>query len=1738
LALRGVCEACRQISNLKELEIYMTKLILILTAFAVGLAGQTANFEKTIKDGRTPLVLEPGTPTGSYALSSFESVNLYSGSVNIQVPLARIGGRGESGYQITVPIRQLKWSIQKSTSTTRVSENGSFEYSHAAGASPEDWSFYRAYYGPGMLVSKRMGEGQLPCNNGASFAMSRTFTHFVFHSPDGSEIPLYSRLFSGSADGQNCSSSGMARGQVFESRGGSKLVFVGDVAVFENTDAGAYSSGSSANPLEANGKLYFPNGSYYKIRNGLVDAIVDRNGNRTTFTYKSVSGGGALLGSIFAEFATDPLGRRTSFTYGARPAKPIPVGCTPYSDQILYPGYQSLSPRTVTVRYTQLKCATRSDSSLPSSARFPVSEISNADDEDVVSEIILPNGRAWRFFYNRYGEIAKVDLPTGAAVEYDFGAGLNPGSSTAVHPSGMILSSYPSPYTGNVGAGQQIPEPGWVPSIHRRLQARRTYASATGGSQKAAANTEDSNTTYPNFESGGTDVVSPQFPGKVMDVPISSSNEVQVLRTDRISGQTVTEIHKFHGETNDATMLSAFSPAKSILLSASATSSLKTLPFNFEGKEFFTSIGGLKSSSVYWTTVSNGTEVKPCVENTKLLDSPLLEANRPVISKFYLYDTNGSGLALNATESVGSETISPRQGNQTEAFDYPFSTPISVTTESAPGGTRYLCPSSAPAGFIRKSVKKYMTGDYLAVGATPTFDPLFIGQFQPAMVYEESVQNSAGTVMSKVNFVYDGSGGAPRATRRADYCSGQTRKRGNITTVQRMLKGLGAISDAERTVNETLGYDCLGNLIGYVDAKGKQTDFSYDDMFIGVNPTDPDHPSSVSFSSFAFLTKTQMPAVGSPAERHEISRKYDLGSGRPVEETDRTGVKRSFAYADPLDRLTSIQRSHPSDPLLAQSSDFTYNDIPSGAVAGTIETAQTQYSAAESTKRLLSRIEFDGWGQTTKSMSGRSDSVSSTKTYDGFQRLRIECNPSSASSTTTNGCRTMNYDALDRILNVTNPDNSQVKSSYAGEKTTAEDEAGNKTERTVDALGRLMQVVEAPGLLNYLTTYTFDELDNLRTVAQAGAPRRFEYDSWKRLREAENPESGVTKYSYDDNGNLLLREDALTKKTCSGSFTSGNCTDGFDALNRLTRKTYSDQTPYILYCYDGQTASDTGCTGSAIPASRGRLTGIGNYTPATGALVSRTNYGFDAAGRVLSSEQKDGTLATQSAQYSYYTDDSLAATIYPGAQRTVTNCYDGLGRIKWVSQVGTTTNCIADQTPVNFYAIVNEYFPHGATKQLTLGNGLVENHGANNRLQWTSVAVGALLSATLSFGAQNNGNPATQVIARNVNGQSFSATQSYIYDPVNRLKTASEGASWNQTYVYDARGNRAVLGTSTIPSPARTPQVASDSASLVESQFVKNRWAEGAGGQTYDLAGNQTVELGGRTFQYDAENRLIQSSLPAGSSTIVTTFVYDGNGRRIKKTVGAAETRYIYDAAGNLLLELASGISGSPTTNTSYLTQDWLGSTRMVTSELGQVKECIDFFPFGEEVGSALGARPSCYQGVVNPSLTAAGRTEQRFTSKERDAETGLDYFGARFFSSAQGRYITPDWSETPQPIPYADISTPQTLNLYAYVGNQPLSHVDLDGHCGTNVACWGQLSKPIIQKADVVRVATATAIVGAFSFVNDRLNTPGAVLGGWPNAGVVMMQQSQGRDDQGKFLDKNPGEAQPGKIEESEALA
>jgi RHS repeat-associated protein len=153
----------------------------------------------------------------------------------------------------------------------------------------------------------------------------------------------------------------------------------------------------------------------------------------------------------------------------------------------------------------------------------------------------------------------------------------------------------------------------------------------------------------------------------------------------------------------------------------------------------------------------------------------------------------------------------------------------------------------------------------------------------------------------------------------------------------------------------------------------------------------------------------------------------------------------------------------------------------------------------------------------------------------------------------------------------------------------------------------------------------------------------------------------------------------------------------------------------------------------------------------------------------------------------------------------------------------------------------------------------------------------------------------------------------------------------------------------------------------------------------------------------------------------------------MKSVSTGLQTVYVYDIGGKLVAEYSSGAASVPPCHTCFLSTDHLGSTRLVTDENGNTVSRHDYIPFGEEIAANTGGRDSTFgtQDFVN----------QKFTGKERDQETGLDFFGARYMSSALGRFTSPD-------VPLADQweKDPQSWNLYSYVRNNPLRAIDPTG--------------------------------------------------------------------------------------------
>ena len=184
-----------------------------------------------------------------------------------------------------------------------------------------------------------------------------------------------------------------------------------------------------------------------------------------------------------------------------------------------------------------------------------------------------------------------------------------------------------------------------------------------------------------------------------------------------------------------------------------------------------------------------------------------------------------------------------------------------------------------------------------------------------------------------------------------------------------------------------------------------------------------------------------------------------------------------------------------------------------------------------------------------------------------------------------------------------------------------------------------------------------------------------------------------------------------------------------------------------------------------------------------------------------------------------------------------------------------------------------------------------------------------------------------------------------------------------------------------------------------------------------------------------------------------------------KQQGDAIEEEYVYDPQGHIVsahnastallrAELYLGGRHVATYNPNgtygpwfWNHSEWLGTERVRTDSTGTAREWCTDTPYGMNVNCVMS------QGLTDTS-------PMHFTGKQLDAETGNDYFGARYLGTGTnlGRFMTPDWSAQPVPVPFAKLYDPQTLNLYVYLRNNPLNTTDPDGH-GDDICSGGSVN-------------------------------------------------------------------------------
>ena len=315
------------------------------------------------------------------------------------------------------------------------------------------------------------------------------------------------------------------------------------------------------------------------------------------------------------------------------------------------------------------------------------------------------------------------------------------------------------------------------------------------------------------------------------------------------------------------------------------------------------------------------------------------------------------------------------------------------------------------------------------------------------------------------------------------------------------------------------------------------------------------------------------------------------------------------------------------------------------------------------------------------------------------------------------------------------------------------------------------------------------------------------------------------------------------------------------------------------------------------------------------------------------------------------------------------------------------------------------------------------------------------------------------------------------YDTLNRLVAAQASSGPYQgmqaAWSYDSFGNRtsesfglaqgAQVTAPIPPSTAVTP--------AISNQIQSIRVGTANYTPSYDASGDVTVDpSSGNHYAYDGEGRICAMESTATGGPSYTGYVYNAGGTRVAKgsltslscnlaaNGFALSNQYLLDLGGDQVTELNG--SGNwvhsnvwagahlDATYDSYLSgvqfhlSDPLGTRRIETNYAGDVDGSYQSLPFGD--------------GLV---ITGSDATEHHFTGKERDTESGNDYFGARYYASSMGRFLSPDWSAKEESVPYAKLDNPQTLNLYGYMRNNPLGGVDQDGHCDWCQKLWNAVT-------------------------------------------------------------------------------
>ena len=822
-------------------------------------------------------------------------------------------------------------------------------------------------------------------------------------------------------------------------------------------------------------------------------------------------------------------------------------------------------------------------------------------------------------------------------------------------------------------------------------------------------------------------------------------------------------------------------------------------------------------------------------------------------------------------------------------------------------------------------------------------------------------------------------------------------------------------------------YDATGDLVSYTNAAGDTTQYGYDAAHRMLTMTDP--LGNVVFTN-----------------THD-------GAGRVILQTNARGFQTTFEYNTPSAGVTSVtdalgnvlQHVHDSNNRLTQVIDalgnattFAYNaqNLRSSVTDALGRTATFSYDAAGN---LLQAI--DPAGATSTFAYDSKDNLTSvvdrlgrttTFAYDGNSNLSsiqnalgyattFSYDSSGLLKTATNarGAVTQfEYDAHGRLSKVTDAAGEEIEISndMVGRPFEATNQLGNVWTRSFDPLNRLLSVLDP---LGNQTGFAYDANGNLVEVTDAnGNSTEYDFDASNNLVQVTDAEGGITQYSYDGNNDLVGLTDANGHTRAYMYDAVRRASQVIDPLGRATQYTY-DAVGNIVqtddakgqtnaYAYDlldrlvSVALDDSRSIGYVYDAEGNRLE-MNDWT-------GKTAYSYDALNRVLSVVSPDG----QPVAYSYDEVGNRTALGYPDGKQ-VSYSYDPQNRLAAVTDWNGGTTTYQYDLAGNVLGFVH---PNGADSTYS--------YDAANRLVDIVNKVGSQPVSSFTYALDAVGN---RIGVTDVNG-GFTA---YGYDDLYRLTSWSPPGGPVTTWTYDPVGNR-------------LSELSGGKQTLYEYDPADQLLKAGKHVYTYDQNGNIASKLHVGTsgaipngqgavvnYAFDALNRLIAVQ----GLGIDVEFVYDGDRNRVARKERRQIVAYLNDTLTPLPVVLTQGrgrnlianvwglglVSSTSPRNQLFAQFDGLGSTCNLSTSRGLPRSSYDYDPWGAFMGAPR-RQPS---------------DMPLFAGEFSEVEADLIYLRARYYDISSGRFVSRDSAP-------AAIESPESLNRYSYVYNNPPNLIDPSG--------------------------------------------------------------------------------------------